>query len=287
MQKLSVLIFSKNDVHKAIELIDDLYGIADEIVVVDSSESAQRNMLLNKKKSQKLEKLRVFYTIALGYPDPLRMYALSKCRNEWVLLIDTDERLSNALRSGIKGIINKTDCSAFRIKRYEGTVGAPFAWQTRLFRKRNVEFKGLLHEQPRVDGEVCTLSSKQHYMEHRAELKKHKLYEANDYTDMRMFDSHPSHLYIRDIYFFSTSLSTDYLRSIKMLHGKSQEWKNRKDYQEIRQISRIINKEGIIKFLGLDREETINHLNKKYGSKRQGVTLLINLLKNKYEGKPL
>lgn len=91
MQKLSVLIFSKNDAHKAIGLIEDIYGIADEIVLVDSSESAQRNTILNAKRRNKLGKLRVFYAVALGYPDPLRMYALSKCKNEWVLLIDTDE----------------------------------------------------------------------------------------------------------------------------------------------------------------------------------------------------
>ena len=154
--------------------------------------------------------------------------------------------------------------------------------------KKKVEFKGLLHEKPIVAGAVGKLSYHRYYMEHKIELMKHnKMYEARDYTDMRMFDKHPSLLTARDRVLFLTSLSPGFLRSIKLLKNKSKEWKSRQDYKEIRQISKIINKKGIIKFLGLEKESTINYLNKKYGNKAQGIELLISLLKNKYEHKQL
>ena len=287
MQKLSVLIFSKDDVEKALGLIKDLYTISDEIIVIDSSNRKQRSRFLSEKKRLKLNKLRLFYAVALGYPDPLRMYALSKCSNEWILLIDTDERLSEGLKHDTGEIIQKTRCSAFEIKRREGS-GNSFTWQTRLFRKSKVEFKGLLHEHAVVDGEVCKLYSKDHYMEHRTELMKHsRMYEPRDYMDMRMFDAHQLLAYLPDVYLFITSFSIDFLHSISTLRTKRRQWAAREDYAEIREISKEINTIGIIKFLGLDREEVIGYLNRKYGNRKQGIGLLINLLKKRHEGKAL
>ena len=34
----------------------------------------------------------LYRTIALGYADPIRAHGLSKCKHNWVLYIDTDER---------------------------------------------------------------------------------------------------------------------------------------------------------------------------------------------------
>ena len=286
MQGLSFLIFSKDDAEKAMELIDDVYSIADEIVLVDSSGEKQRDMILNRIKWHRLSKLRVFYAVALGYPDPLRMYALSKCRNDWILLIDTDERLSDGLKRDIRSIMRDAGCSAFDVKRYEGK-GA-YTWQTRLFKRKKVEFRGMVHEHAIVDGKRRRLTDADYYMEHRTELMKHgRMYAPRDYIDMRMFSAHPLLDYLPDIYLFLTSFSTDFLRSMEMLRRRRKKWIARTDYKEIREISRVINKIGIIKFLRLDKEEVIDYLNRKYGDKRQGTELLIDLLKNKHEGKAL
>jgi hypothetical protein len=288
MQKLSALIFSKDDIEKAVDLIEGIYSIADEIVIIDSSNKRQKTMLLNVKNRLKLRKVRIFHAVALGYPDPLRMYALSKCRNAWVLLIDTDERLSRGLKHDIRKIILNPGCVAFDIKRYEGVNGGAFTWQTRLFRRTEVEFRGLLHEHAIVNGSVQRLTSADYYMEHRNELMKHnKMYEQRDYTDMRMFDAHPVLAYLPDIYLFLTSFSTDFLRSAEMLRKKRKEWTARSDHEEIREIGHVINKVGIIRFLGLEDDKVIEYLNRKYGNKQQGVQLLIRLLKNKYEGREL
>ena len=156
--KLSVLIFSRNDIKEALELIEDVYGIADDIVLVDSSDNNLHKRLLSSRAKLGLRKLRIFYTIPIGYPDPLRMYALKKCRYEWVLLLDTDERLSGRGKEDVKELISNTDASAFAIKRYEEfsgkAPGAFFTWQQRLFRKTDVRFRGIVHERPEVNGIV-------------------------------------------------------------------------------------------------------------------------------------
>lgn len=186
--KLSVLIFSRNDAKYALSLIKDIYKVADEIVLVDSSNRKIHRGLLASKGRMGLAKLRIFYTIPIGYPDPLRMYALKKCRYRWVLLLDTDERLSQYGKDFIKEFISNTDASAFAIKRYEKFSGkAPgtfFTWQQRLFRKADVRFKGIVHEQPEVNG-IVEKTPDNFYIGHLVSLRGRP---SAEYNKMEIFD---------------------------------------------------------------------------------------------------
>ncbi|MDE1811152.1 MAG: hypothetical protein KGH66_03860, partial [Candidatus Micrarchaeota archaeon] len=47
-------------------------------------------------------------------------------------------------------------------------------------------------------------------------------------------------------------------------------------------ISRIINRTGIIKFLGLDSDSRVEALNRRYGNSKQGIQLLQKLLVEQY-----
>ena len=182
-----MLIFSRNDVSDALDLIRDVYGIADEIVIVDSSVNTQHKSLLAAKAREHLGKLKIFYVVPLGYPDPLRMYALGKCRNRWVLLIDTDERLSDYAKDAIINEITNTKASAFAIKRYEYVKRNPgrfFTWQVRLFRKDKVKFKGILHEQPEVSGTTLRANDS-FYIKHMIALGQHS---SSEYSKISVFE---------------------------------------------------------------------------------------------------
>lgn len=186
-EKLSVLIFSRNDVSDALDLIRDMYNIADEIVIIDSSTDKLHESLLTAKKKEHLDKLRIFYVVPIGYPDPLRMYALSKCKNRWVLLIDTDERLSDYAKDVIINDISNTKASAIAIKRYEQvrhTPGRFFTWQVRLFRKNRVKFKGILHEQPEVKG-LTLRESNAFYIKHMVKFGHHS---SSEYSKISIFE---------------------------------------------------------------------------------------------------
>src|SRR5579872_6812702 len=119
MNKLSLLIFSRNDVEAAVNLASSMYNIADEIVMIDSSDAKNRKFLHDQATRLQMTKLKIHYAIALGYPDPLRMWALKKCKGDWVLLLDTDENPSKKLRDDIKSIISNSGADALNIKRYE------------------------------------------------------------------------------------------------------------------------------------------------------------------------
>ncbi len=344
-QKVSLLVFSRDEVDKTISLIDDMYKYVDEIVLVDSSKKSVHDRLLMHKKNRKLGKLSILYVIAFGYPDPFRMYALKKCRNDWVLLVDTDERLSEDFKKDLHSIINTERSSAFGLKRYEevgtGAKGAYFNWQIRLFIKSRTEFRGLIHEEPIIKGNVGRLEDHRYFIDHINELRSgtHREYSKTE-KFMRMSYGMFNDTMLEYLYKFTLpknrnskssgfgklarSLLSGYgklkgkkeneelsdfdyaaffaLRTLttsvkerrpsgllqiapeaRKLTGKIREWKSESDSSEVFEISKILHRIGLIKFLELDNDSTVEFLNKKYRNKKQGVGLLMDLIKEKYE----
>ncbi|MDE1870089.1 MAG: hypothetical protein KGH71_03850 [Candidatus Micrarchaeota archaeon] len=347
MQKLSALIFSRNDLHNLELLIKDVYDLVDQLVIVDSSNNPQYRALLSYVSKNSLKKIDVFRTIALGYPDPLRGYGLSKCKNEWVLYIDIDERLNEDLKANLPKLINSKAVDAYAIKRYEevhldGSRKSLFStWQIRLYRKDAVTYKGLLHEQPIVSGKLKKLNLK-YCMNHILELRPYLFAPYNKFEKFDRFsystfngkvmsyfaklsgenqgtaaskpfkalpillrayqklkfkgDSEEISTFdyfvlfaMRDFVYAIKNRSME--RILKVIPNKIEyikrlrKWRSDPDGDAIFAISNLIEKKGIIKYLKLDEEATIRRLNAKYGDKKQGIELLMKLLKDKYYGR--
>ncbi len=220
MQKLSILIFSRNDIAKALDLIKNVYDVADEICIFDSSDKNGHNLLLNRKKWEKLDKLKVFKLVALGYPDPMRMYALKKCKYEWALLLDTDELLSNELKLNLKSIISNTRANAFAIKRYEevsvsGERTTFFTWQIRLFKKSKVLFKGLLHEQPQVCGELGRLDQEEFCINH---INEKRAMTSHEYSTIERFHRFSYFAFNKQMLDYASKISMSKNRDIRNTH---------------------------------------------------------------------
>ncbi len=341
--RLSLLVFSRNDIEKALSLVCSLQDIADEIVIVDSSSAKLHARLVSEAEKAWPGKTKVFYTIALGYPDPLRMYALGKCSSEWILLMDTDERLSNAMKGAIPGIISGTQSSAFAIRRYEEAGsegrGLRFSWQIRLFRRGRTMFRGMLHEEPLIEGDVERIGDDDLFIEHRKELRGKT---SGEYSEMekysRMSYGSFNRIMLDYLYKFTVpgkrdsgglleKVSRGVLEAYEKLGRKKSDaelsyldyyaffalraivtrmaehkfvnpfkvndeagliaermerWKMAKDGKQAFQISKELERDGIIKFLKLDKENTILYLNRKYKNRKQGVRLLMGLIVERY-----
>ncbi len=211
---LSLLVFSRNDIESASRMIRDLYDAADEIVVMDCSDAAHSGQAPALEAKMNLRKLRLFRVLALGYPDPMRMYALEKCRYEWVLLLDTDERPSQGLLQDVRKIIAGTTASAFAIKRYENVAGADLGafstWQIRLMRNGKVTYRGLRHEQAQVKGRLMRLDGSRYYLEHRKVLTPERDW---GYGKIEKVDTRLS-------YSLYNEKMLDYLSKTMMLEGR-------------------------------------------------------------------
>ncbi|MDE1768416.1 MAG: hypothetical protein KGH64_02290 [Candidatus Micrarchaeota archaeon] len=344
VERVSLLVFSRDNIEKAISLVEDMYEYVDDIVLVDSSRQKAHKSLLKQISSRKIGKLQVFYAIALGYPDPLRMYALQKCKYRWVLMIDTDERVSADLKKDLHSLVESSGASAISIKRYEevnrGMRSAYVNWQTRLFRKDKVEYRGIIHEEPIVNGSVKKLENDDYYIDHVAQLRgntaaqysvmekflrmSYKTYNERmlDYFYKTTVPENPKKagsgggtlyffllLYEKlgfkhledeisnlDYFIFyylmavATSLKSHKIGGVvfgvadaSVRSRQMRSWQSERDGAENFEISKKLYEVGLIKYLGLDKEQAVLELNRKYRNKKQGIGLLIALLKERYE----
>lgn len=100
--KLSVIVLSFNNVDQINELLENI-DFADEIVVIDSFSTDGTFEAIEKHKDVILKQHRF-----KNFSDQ-RNFAIKKSTNDWVLFIDTDERIPNELREEIIQAVQKPD----------------------------------------------------------------------------------------------------------------------------------------------------------------------------------
>lgn len=156
-EPLSIIIPSKDEVKTLLSLLNDLLKLSDDIIVIDSSNEQNFNLLREELKKEL--KIRLFRTPPMGYPDPIRNYALSLSLHDWILYLDTDEKLSPALLKEVPYLIQDKKAEAFQTKRicvrenhsriFFSRMGACIGdYQIRLFKKSKVVYRGIIHESP-------------------------------------------------------------------------------------------------------------------------------------------
>ncbi|MFE3870365.1 glycosyltransferase family 2 protein [Flavobacterium sp. ZS1P70] len=161
--KISVLIITLNEEENIPALLADL-DFADEIIVVDSFSTDNTKSI-----AISFSQVRFIENNFENYSSQ-RNFAISQAKNDWILFLDADERLSPALKNEIIATIktNKT-FSAFLFCRtfmFEDKVLHFSGNQTdkifRLFNKNQAEYAKdrLVHEKLKVNGKIGVLKNK-------------------------------------------------------------------------------------------------------------------------------
>lgn len=154
MNKLTTIILTKNEEDMIADCIDSV-SFSDEIIVVDS-ESTDRTVEIAKHLNVK-----VIETKTNSFAQR-RNLGLKMAKNPMVLYVDADERVGVGLRENIKKILqNKPEegIAGFTLSRQNYYLGnhpwPKIEHMERLFYKKNLlEWDGILHETPKVQGEV-------------------------------------------------------------------------------------------------------------------------------------
>ncbi len=161
--KISVIIITKNEKQNITDCLNSVKW-ADEIIIIDA-ESSDDTIELAKKFTDK-----VFIKKWNGYSDQ-KMYALSLAKNEWVLSLDADERITDELKNEIL-FSDLSIADGYKISRanyFLGKLIRGCGWshdyQLRLFRKSKSKVtERMVHEGFIVDGKISELkSSMLHY----------------------------------------------------------------------------------------------------------------------------
>ncbi|MDD3003877.1 glycosyltransferase family 2 protein [Flavobacterium sp.] len=162
-KNISVLIITLNEEVHMNELLSDL-DFADEVIVVDSYSTDRTKSICESFKNVKfLENKFENYTTQ-------RNFAIDQARNNWILFIDADERLTPALKQEIIETVEKNeDVSAYLFYRtfyFKKKILRFSGWQTdriyRLFKKDKCRYthRRLVHEKLDVDGKIAYFKNK-------------------------------------------------------------------------------------------------------------------------------
>ena len=146
MNRLSAVLITRNAA-RVLEPCLDSVAFADEIVIVDSG-STDATLEIAARKGA-----RVVSKEWLGFGRQ-KQFAVEQARNDWVLCVDADERVSPALARSIQGALTAPAAPVYRMPRRNRFLGRWLAhgegypdWSPRLFNRLNARWSDdLVHE---------------------------------------------------------------------------------------------------------------------------------------------
>lgn len=277
MAKISGLIFSADPIKDTMAAAKHLLEFTDEVVIIYSKSYKDCKSFISRNKDKRI---RIFYALRLGYPEPLRHYGISLCRYDHIAMLDVDERFSDTGKA--KALLDSGAADIYRLQRHEMTPrnrnSTMYTKQYRLFRKGSLEWKGLLHETPRILGKVKDIKTEELYVIH--DTGKPKKWDYNKLNDVFPVER-PIKMAIRDAYVQRSFNNLNPIDALKLTGKKHSEYKNRYSRlpEKNKRIISYLRRYGIIKYLGFDTKEGTEKKIKEYSkSKSQGIELLIKML---------
>lgn len=194
---ISVVILTKNEEKNILDCLETV-SWADEIIIVDDN---SEDRTLEIVENLGLKNIKVIRRGLQKDFAAQRNFALSKAKNEWVLFIDADERVSSELRREINDFLieerNSPKFNGIYIKRRDmlwgkllkhGETGS--IELLRLARKASGKWQGKVHEEWIVGGNTDTFSNYLLHFPHQTISEF--LREINFYTTIRAMELYES-----------------------------------------------------------------------------------------------
>lgn len=166
LKKITAIIIAKNAAKEIIPALESL-KFTDEIIVVDNGPSTDKTLEIAKK-----YKAKIVHSVSDNFA-AWRNEGAEAASGDWLLYIDSDERVNLRLASEIKRVIKTEDFAAFTIPRYEIFLGKHLeywgdSYVLRLIKKDKLKkWVGRLHEQPQINGNIGTLRNSLLHLSHK------------------------------------------------------------------------------------------------------------------------
>ena len=158
---VSVVILTKNEEENITDCIGSVAGWADEVIVVDDESTDKTREIAEKLGAKVLVR-------KMDIEGRQRNWAYQQAKNEWVLSLDADERVTEKLRGEIATVLSKQlEYNAFTIPRRNHIGNYWIRWggqypasQIKLFRKSKFKWEEAeVHPRAFLDGGCGHLSS--------------------------------------------------------------------------------------------------------------------------------
>ncbi len=191
---ISVIIISYNEEDVLEDALKSVRGFADETIIVDSG-SKDKTLDIAKK-----HQVHVIYHKFKDFSDQ-RNFGFKKSKGDWVFYLDSDERLTDAFKEEVLGVIasynESKSIAGYFIKRktfYFGkNWGLTDSVQRLFYRKRFINWSGDVHETPSVKGDFGVINTPIIHETHRnlsqmvEKTNRWSEYEAS----LRLNSNHP------------------------------------------------------------------------------------------------
>jgi len=181
MNRISAVINTYNEEKRLSRTLSSLKGFANEIVVVDMMSTDSTCEIA------KSFGARVFKHQKLSFVEPARNFAIEKAKNEWIMLIDPDEELTEGLKLFLKKEIKDPQAQFYRIPRKNIIFGKWMkhtGWwpdfNIRFFKKGTVSWNQIIHSVPMTTGKGFDLPVTEEF------AIKHKAYTSLEEYITRM-----------------------------------------------------------------------------------------------------
>lgn len=153
MTNVSVVVLTKNEEANIKDCLESVKGWADEIIVVDD-ESTDKTLDIVKSFTEKT------FIRKMDVEGRHRNWAYAKAKNDWVLSLDADEKVTPELRDEISEAVKTREFSAFDIplRNYIGSYWVKHggwypASKVRLFNKNKFKYEEAeVHPRVFIDG---------------------------------------------------------------------------------------------------------------------------------------
>lgn len=189
--KITLLIPTKNEAERISKCILSANKLVNEIIVVDSY-STDDTVNIAESLGAKVIK-REFD----NYSNQ-KNWAIPQASNDWILLLDADECLTDELYKEIEGLVKSDDLvkyNAYWVYRQNHFFGKPINYSgfqkdkvIRLFNKNKCKYVNKVHEQLLVEGEVGFLKNKLYHNTYKG-FDNH-IMKLNNYATLQAEDYH-------------------------------------------------------------------------------------------------
>lgn len=165
LTKISAIIIAKNAEKEIVPALASV-TFCDEVVVVDNG-SSDNTIDVSKKYGAKILK-----SSSSDFAS-WRNEGANISTGDWLLYLDTDERVDIKLAKEIKRAISTKDYSAYTIPRHEIFLGKHLehwgdSYVLRLIKKQSLKkWHGKLHEQPEISGSIGFLKNSILHLSHK------------------------------------------------------------------------------------------------------------------------
>lgn len=158
---ISAAIVALNEAEKLESCLNSIKDFADEIVVVDLGSKDETEKVCEKYGAK------IYHHRLVPYVEKVRDFSISKTSNEWVLVLDPDEQITDNLKNELKSVFESNEYSAVNIPRknifFGGWIAHTNWWpdkHVRFFKKGIVSWSEI-HVYPTVEGKILELPAKE------------------------------------------------------------------------------------------------------------------------------